>query len=101
MLHHPDKFSKEACKEKGKKGGKMCPYAIFTAQKKEGDKPHYKEQPHTTKGKPKKKEKYKDEDKKVNEYLHSQFPGSGMPGKKRKKKMMKTFKEFLEEKGFE
>lgn len=75
LLHHPDKFSKEACKEKGKKGGKMCPYAIFTAKKKEGDKPHYKEQPHTTKGEPVKKAKYKDEDKKKNEAAQNKNGG--------------------------
>jgi len=70
MTHHPDKFSKEACKMspgERKKSGKLCAYAIFTAQKKEGDKPHYKDQPHTTKGAPEKKAKYKDEDKKKNE----------------------------------
>jgi len=59
LTHHPDKFSKEAC---GKKGtGKLCPYAVFTSMKKKGDTPHYKEQPHTTSGTPKKKEEFKDE----------------------------------------
>lgn len=57
--HHPEKFSKEACK--GKDPGKLCPYAIFTKKKKEGGTPHYKEQPHTTSGTPKKKEEFKDE----------------------------------------
>lgn len=62
LTHHPDKFSKEAC---GKKGtGKLCPYAIATNQKKAGDTAHYKEQPHTTSGTPKKKAEFKDEDKK-------------------------------------
>lgn len=51
--HHPDKFSKEACGKK--KSGKLCPYAVFTAMKKKGDTPHYKEQPHTTSGTPHKK----------------------------------------------
>jgi hypothetical protein len=59
LQHHPEKFSKEACKKKVK--GKLCPYAVATAQKEEGDKPHYKEQPHTQTGTPHKKEKYKSE----------------------------------------
>lgn len=59
LTHHPEKFSKEACKKKGT--GKLCPYAVFTQKKKEGDTPHYKEQPHTTSGTPKKKEEFKDE----------------------------------------
>lgn len=59
LTHHPDKFSKEACKHKVK--GKLCPYAIATKEKKEGDTPHYKELPHTTKGEPKKKPEFKDE----------------------------------------
>lgn len=54
--HHPDKFSKEACKTKGT--GKLCPYAIFTKKKEEGDTPHYKEQPHTTSGTPHKKKEF-------------------------------------------
>lgn len=57
--HHPDKFSKEACGKKIK--GKLCPYAVFTKKKEEGDTPHYKEQPKTTEGTPKKKEEFKDE----------------------------------------
>jgi len=61
LQHHPDKFSKEACKKKGKKGGKLCPYAVFTKDKEEGDTPHYKEQPHTTSGAPKKKAEFKNE----------------------------------------
>lgn len=61
LQHHPDKFSKEACKKKGKKGGKLCPYAIFTKDKEEGDTPHYKEQPRSTSGKPKKKKEFKNE----------------------------------------
>lgn len=108
LTKHPDKFSKKACDmspSKRKKSGKLCPYAIFTAQKEKGDKAHYKELPSTLKGKPVKKEKYKKEDKKkkMDEYLNSPFPEkTGMPGKpgKKGKKKMKTFKEFLEEKGF-
>src|SRR5271170_4488393 len=57
--HHPDKFSKEACKKKGT--GKLCPYAIFTKKKEEGETAHYKEQPHTTSGTPKKKAEFKNE----------------------------------------
>jgi hypothetical protein len=59
LAHHPEKFSKEACK--GKDPGKLCPYAIFTKKKKEGGTPHYKEQPHTTSGTPKKKPEFKEE----------------------------------------
>lgn len=59
LTHHPDKFSKEACK--GKDPGKLCPYAVFTKMKEKGDTPHYKEQPHTTSGEPKKKEEFKNE----------------------------------------
>jgi len=59
LQHHPDKFSKEACGKRIK--GKLCPYAVFTKKKEEGDTPHYKEQPHTEIGTPKKKEKFKDE----------------------------------------
>lgn len=58
--HHPDKFSKEACK-KGNKTGKLCPYAIFTKKKEEGETAHYKEQPKTTSGIPKKKAEFKNE----------------------------------------
>ena len=63
---HPDKFSKEACKRKGKpkKGDKMCPYAISASMEKKGAEPHYKKQETSKKGTPKKKEKYKNEDKK-------------------------------------
>ena len=64
LTHHPDKFSKEACKKsttERKKSGKLCPYAIFTAKKEKGAKAHYKELPHTTEGSPEKKEKYKNE----------------------------------------
>ena len=57
--HHPEKFSKEACGKK-KKGGKLCPYAIFTAKKKEGMESHYKDQPSTLEGKPKKKKKFRE-----------------------------------------
>lgn len=62
LTHHPDKFSKEACGKKIK--GKLCPYAVFTADKEKGGTPHYKEQPHTTSGTPHKKAEFEDEDKK-------------------------------------
>jgi hypothetical protein len=53
--HHPEKFSKDG------KNGKLNPYAIFTAMKKKGKMtPHYKNQPSTLKGKPKKKSKFKE-----------------------------------------
>ena len=51
---HPDKFS---VKSKGK-GKKLNPYAIAWAMKKKDAKPHYKDK----KGKPEKKEKYRNED---------------------------------------
>lgn len=57
--HHPDKFSKEACKT-GYKGDKLCPYAIMQAMKKKGYDSHYKDQPSTLKGKPKKKKTFKE-----------------------------------------
>lgn len=59
LQNHPDKFSKEACGKKIK--GKLCPYAVFTKKKEEGDTPHYKEQPSTEEGTPKKKAEFKDE----------------------------------------
>lgn len=71
ITHHPDKFDAK-CKDPDR----LCPYAIFTAMKKKGMKPHYKDQESTLKGEPKKKEKYKNEH-------------------------FKTFREFLEEKGYE
>lgn len=80
--HHPEKFSKEACK--GKDTGKLCPYAIFTKKKKEGDEPHYKEQPHTTSGTPKKKEKFKNES--FSEYVKLR-DGQIIEEAKKKKKM--------------
>jgi hypothetical protein len=61
--HHPEKFSKEACKHKGK-GEKLCPYAIMAANKEKGAESHYEDQPSTLEGKPKKKKKYKEADKK-------------------------------------
>lgn len=61
LSKHPDKFSKEACKTKGKKGGKMCPYAITASMEKKGAEPHYKKQESSKKGKPKKKDDYKNE----------------------------------------
>lgn len=72
--HHPEKFSKEACKKGGKKGGKLCPYAVFAAKKKEGFTPHYKDQPSTLKGKPKKKKKYKNECVSFKEWLEQRDP---------------------------
>lgn len=60
LTHHPEKFSKEACKKKNKKGGKLCPYAIFSAKNKNGFEPHYKDQPSTLKGEPKKKKKFQE-----------------------------------------
>jgi hypothetical protein len=57
---HPDKFSKEACKKKGKKTGKLCPYAVATSMKKKGFESGYKDQPSTLKGTPKKKKKFKE-----------------------------------------
>jgi len=98
-----DKFDPEKKFKKGtkpKKGEKLNPWAVAWSMKKKGYKPHYEEQPTSKKGKPKLKKKYKDE-KKMDEYLHSAFPektGSG-PGKPRSKKRMKTFREFLQEKG--
>jgi len=81
--HHPDKFSKEACKKKIK--GKLCPYAVFTKKKEEGDEPHYKEQPHTTEGTPKKKPEFKDEDKKETCFTDYVEKRDLMEGKKKKK----------------
>jgi len=57
LAHHPEKFSKDACKKGGKKGGKMCPYAIAYKDKEEGDEAHYKNK----KGKPEKKKEFKNE----------------------------------------
>lgn len=60
LKHHPDKFSKEACK-KGGDGDKLCPYAIFSAMaKKKKVKSTYKDQPTTSKKAPKKKKKLKE-----------------------------------------
>jgi len=59
ITKHPDKFDPEA----SGKGPKLNPYAIATAMKKKDATPHYKAQKTTLKGKPVKKEKYKDEDK--------------------------------------
>ncbi len=84
--HHPEKFSKEACKHKGKpkKGGKLCPYAVFTKKKEEGDIPHYKEQPHTTSGTPHKKEKFKNE---VSNFADFVAQRDLMEAEKKKKKL--------------
>jgi hypothetical protein len=68
---HPDKFSKSACKKKGKKKGKLCPYAIASSMKKKGDKAHYKDQPSTLEGKPKKKKKFR-------EWISEKHPNSKM-----------------------
>jgi hypothetical protein len=73
LTKHPDKFSKEACKDKGEKDGKLCPYAIFAAKKGKFE-PHYKDQPSTLKGKPEKKDKFKDEESKsFKEWLDNNF----------------------------
>ena len=83
LTHHPEKFSKEACKKKGT--GKLCPYAIATKQKEEGDTPHYKEQPHTTSGTPKKKPEFKDEDKKEGTFAKYVADRDLQESKKKKK----------------
>lgn len=56
ILKHSDKFDPK-CKDPER----LCPYAIFTAMKKKGFEPHYKDQSSTIKGKPQKKEKFKNE----------------------------------------
>jgi hypothetical protein len=58
-LHHPDKFSKEAC-AKDYEGDKLCPYAVAASMKKKGFHSKYKDQPSTLKGKPKKKKKFRE-----------------------------------------
>ena len=73
LSKHPDKFSKEACKDKGKKSGKLCPYAISASMEKKGDEPHYKKQKTSLKGKPEKKSEFKDEDKKDEQTLWSRW----------------------------
>jgi len=75
ITKHPEKFDPKASGE----GPKLNPYAVATAMAKKGHEPHYKSQKTTLKGKPVKKEKYKDEDK---------------PKKKKKKKGF--FSEWLE-----
>jgi len=70
LTHHPEKFSKAACKDGGD-GDKLCPYAISTWMKGKGYESHYKEQPDSTKGKAKKKKKFKDEDKENKKDEHS------------------------------
>lgn len=50
ITKHPDKFDSE-CKDKDR----LCPYAVFSAMKKKGFTPHYKDQKSTVKGKPQKK----------------------------------------------
>ena len=84
LQHHPEKFSKEACKNK--KSGKLCPYAIFTKKKEEGDTPHYKEQPETTSGTPKKKPEFEDKNEVVDfaEYVKQR----DLMEAKKKKKML-------------
>jgi len=62
LTKHSDKFDKEACKD-GYEGDKMCPYAITASMEKKGAEPHYEKQETSKKGKPKKKEEYKDEKK--------------------------------------
>jgi len=55
LKHHPEKFSKDACK-KGGDGSKLCPYAVFTNMaKKKKVKSTYKDKPTTDKKKPVKK----------------------------------------------
>jgi len=51
------------------------PYALAWHMKKKGDKPHYKDQPTSKKGKPKKKKKYKekDTDKKSESFSFQQY----------------------------
>ncbi|NIQ14519.1 MAG: hypothetical protein GTO02_09000 [Candidatus Dadabacteria bacterium] len=83
LTKHPDKFSKAACK--GEDPGKLCPYAVFTQKKKEGEKPHYEELPHTTKGTPKKKKKYRNESFSFAEYVEQR---DLMEAKRKKKKMI-------------
>jgi len=64
----------------------LCPYAIFTKDKEEGDTPHYKEQPHTTSGTPEKKPEFKDEDKnEVVDFYEYVKQRDLMEAKKRKK----------------
>ena len=55
ITHHPDKFDAD-CKDPDR----LCPYAIFSAMKKKGFEPHYKDQKSTLKGEPKKKAKFKE-----------------------------------------
>lgn len=76
LTKHKDKFDKDADSKKDKKDdkdgedkkdkkdGKINPFALANSMKKKGDEPHYKDQESTKKGKPEKKEKFKDEDKK-------------------------------------
>lgn len=61
LTHHPEKFSKDACKNGGK-DGKLCPWAIAHSMDKKGAEAHYKDQESSLEGNPKKKDKYKDED---------------------------------------
>jgi hypothetical protein len=61
LSHHPEKFSKKACKKGGDKG-KLCPWAIAASMDDEDAEPHYKDQESSLKGEPHKKKKFKDED---------------------------------------
>jgi rubrerythrin len=72
ITKHPDKFD-----SKSKGGGKLNPYAIAHSMKKKGAKSHYEEMPKkdSRKGKPRKKKKYKNEEKgKFSEWLGKQHP---------------------------
>ncbi len=60
LTHHPEKFSKKACKEGGD-GDKLCPWAIAHSMDKKDAEPHYKDQESSLKGTPHKKKKFKDE----------------------------------------
>jgi hypothetical protein len=57
LIAHSDKFSKKG----GKGKGKLNPYAIASSMAKKGAKFHYKNQPSTLKGTPKKKAQFKNE----------------------------------------
>lgn len=56
LTKHPDKFSADD------EDGKLNPWAIAHSMANKGAKPHYKDQESSLKGKPKKKEKYKNEE---------------------------------------
>lgn len=67
LKHHPEKFSKDACK-KGGDSDKLCPYAVFTNMaKKKKVKSTYKDKSTTDKKKPVKKTKAKKKKKNIGE----------------------------------